>query len=280
MKLGISFFSFDEDVELREAFEQVAKAGYAGVELVLGNTGAIRPNSTEQELLDIRALAESYGLRVISVGANNVWEHNLASEDPNQRAAAAENIKRQITAARILGADIALVVPGWVSTPFAEGKVRYDLAYENVKRELIGLEPFAREAGVSIAIENVWNQFLLSPIEMARFLDEIGSEYVGAYFDIGNIIYIGQPEQWIRILGQRIKRLQFCDCRADGCGLNMFVDFFEGDVDFEEVMRAVGEIGYSGWGVVEFFPGYRRFPYQAVINGKLSMDTILSLPQK
>lgn len=279
MKLGVSFFSFDEDVDLREAFEQTAKAGYEGVELVLGNTGALRPCTTERELLDIRAMAQSFGLQVISVGANNVWEHNLACDDKKQRALAAENIKRQIFAARTLGADIALVVPGWVATPFTGGKVRYDHAYENAQQELAALAPFAKEAGVSIAIENVWNQFLLSPVEMARFLDEIGSDAVGAYFDIGNIIYIGQPEQWIRILNKRIKRLQFCDCRADGCGLNMFVDFFEGDVDFVQVMKAVGEIGYDSWGVVEFFPHYRRFPYQAVINGKLSMDTILSLPR-
>lgn len=279
MELGVSFFSFDEAADLREAFEQTAKAGYTGVELVLGNTGGLRPDMGEHELLQIRDMARSFGLRVISVGANNVWEHNLASEDAAQRRLAAENIKQQIRAARILGADIALVVPGWVATPFAEGEVRYDRAYQNAQRELAALAPYARDAGVSIAIENVWNQFLLSPIEMARFLDEIGSPWVGAYFDIGNIIYIGKPEQWIRILGSRIKRLQFCDCRADGCGLNMFVDFFEGDVDFAEVMKAVGEIGYDGWAVVEFFPHYRRFPYQAVINGRLSMETILSLPR-
>lgn len=279
MKLGVSFFSFDEAVDLREAFEQVAKAGYTGVELVLGNTGAIRPDTTEPTLLGIRDMARSLGLTIISVGANNVWEHNLAGEDPAQRTLAAENIKRQISFAHTLGADLALVVPGWVATPFSPGQVQYDRAYHNAQTELEALAPFARAAGVSIAIENVWNQFLLSPLEMARFLDEIGSTHVGAYFDIGNIIYIGKPEQWIRILNERIKRLQFCDCRADGCGLNMFVDFFEGDVDFAEVMKAVGEIGYDDWAVVEFFPHYRRFLYQAIINGKLSMDTILSLPR-
>lgn len=277
MKLGVSFFSFDENVNLREAFEQVAKAGYQGVDLVLGNTSAVHPGASESELREIRNLAQGFGLEIISVGSNNVWEHNLASDDSEERRLAAENIKRQISIAGVLGADIALVVPGWVATPFAEGQVQYDHAYRNVQAELKALAPFAEEAGVDIAIENVWNQFLLSPVETARFLDEIHSPCVGAYFDIGNIIYIGKPEQWIRILNRRIKRLQFCDCRLDGCGLNMFVDFFEGDVDFAEVMKAIKEIGYDDWAVVEFFPKYRRFQYQSIINGKLSMDTILSL---
>lgn len=277
MKLGVSFFSFEEDVGLDEAFEQVAKAGYSGVELVMGRTGELTPDTPAQKLRDIRRRAESFGLSVISVGANNVWEHNLASDDEEERRLACQNIKRQIDAAGELGADVALVVPGWVGTPFAQGCVSYHCAYQNSQKELMQLAPYAQRAGVSIAIENVWNKFLLSPIEMARFLDEINSPYVGAYFDIGNIIYIGYPEQWIRILSHRIKRLQFCDCRAEQAGLGMFVDIFEGDVNFREVMRAVYDIGYDGWGVVEIFPRYRSFPYQAIINNKLSMDTILAL---
>jgi hexulose-6-phosphate isomerase len=126
-------------------------------------------------------------------------------------------------------------------------------------------------------VENVWNKFLLSPLEMRRFLDEIGSDYVGAYFDVGNIIYIGYPDQWMRILGKRIKKLHFCDCRFDQCGLGMFVDLFEGDVDFEAVMRAARDIGYDDWAIVEFLPNYKRFPYQSIINAKLSMDTIMNI---
>lgn len=277
MKLGVSFFSLEENVNLDEAFEQAAKAGYTGVELVMGRTGELTPDTSVQKLREIRGRAERYGLQIISVGANTVWEHNLASDDEVQRKLASENIKRQIDTAKELGADIALVVPGWVGTPFAQGCVPYHHAYQNAQSELMKLASYAQSAEVSIAIENVWNRFLLSPVEMARFLDEINSPYVGAYFDIGNIIYIGYPEQWIRILGHRIKRLQFCDCRADQAGLGMFVDIFEGDVNFPEVMRAVRDIGYDGWAVVEIFPRYRSFPYQAIINNKLSMDTVMTL---
>ena len=112
---------------------------------------------------------------------------------------------------------------------------------------------------------------------MKRCLDEIGSPWVGAYFDVGNIIYIGYPDQWIRILGDRIKKLHFCDCRFDQSGLGMFVDLFEGDVDFEAVMHAVRDIGYDDWAIVEFLPNYKRFPYQSIINAKLSLDTIMGI---
>ena len=113
---------------------------------------------------------------------------------------------------------------------------------------------------------------------MKRFLDELDSDYIGAYFDVGNIIYIGYPDQWIEILGKKhLKKLHFCDCRADQAGLGMFVDLFEGDVDFEAVMRAVRSIGYDDWITVEFLPNYKRFPYQSIVNAKLSLNQIMTL---
>ncbi|MEG0144436.1 MAG: sugar phosphate isomerase/epimerase family protein, partial [Clostridia bacterium] len=157
------------------------------------------------------------------------------------------------------------------------GIVRYDVAYDNAQKALFHLEPYARAAGVAMAVENVWNKLLLSPIEFRRFLDAIDSPFVGAYFDVGNIIYVGYPEQWIEILGSRIKRLHFCDCRFDQAGLGMFVDLLEGDVDFEKVMPAIRGIGYDDWITVEFLPNYKKFPYQSIINAKMSLDTILKL---
>jgi L-ribulose-5-phosphate 3-epimerase len=140
------------------------------------------------------------------------------------------------------------------------------------------LAPYAQAAGVSIGVENVWNKFLLSPLEMKRFLDEINSPFVGAYFDVGNIIYIGYPDQWIRILGQKhIKRIHFSDARSEQAGLGMFVDLLAGDVDFAAVMTALRDIGYDGWITVEFLPNYKCFPYQAITNARLSLDTILDI---
>lgn len=276
MKTAVSFYTFGQDVDIREACEQTKKAGYDGVELCLSEQGQLNMKTGERELLQIRRMADDMGLEICSVGAWNMWEHNLADVDEANAQYACDIVKKQVECAQAFGADAVLVVPGWVGTNFAPGIIRYDIAYENSQLRLASLAPFAESAGVSLAVENVWNKLLLSPLEMRRFLDEIGSDCVGAYFDVGNIIYIGYPDQWIDILGHRIKRLHFCDARADQAGLGMFVDLFEGDVDFRAVMQAVRRIGYDRWATVEFLPNYRMFPYQSIINARLSLDRILS----
>jgi len=280
MKLGVSFFTFKMTVNIFEAMTECNKAGYDGVELVVSREGELSPNTSKNRLKEFRQKAADLGLEIISIGADNVWEHNLASESKPERSSAIENVKRQIDIAYTCGADLALVVPGWVGSPFANGQVQYDRAYINSQESLEILTKFASSAKITIGIENVWNKFLLSPVEMARFLDEINSDYLGAYFDIGNIIYIGYPDQWIRILGKRIKRLQFCDCREEQSGLGKFVDIFEGDVDFSAVMQAVDDIGYNGWAVLEVFPTYRSFQYQSIYNGKRSLETVLNIGHK
>ena len=277
MKTAVSFYTFDQNVNLREACEQAKKAGYDGVELCISETGELNMKTTEREMQQIRRMANDMGLEICSVGAWNMWEHNLAGNDEKEAAYASDIARKQVEAAHAFGADAVLIVPGWVGTPFAPGIVRYDEAYDNAQKRLAALAPFAESAGVSLAVENVWNKFLLSPIELRRFLDEINSDFVGAYFDVGNIIYIGYPDQWIEILGERIKRLHFCDARFEQAGLGMFVDLFEGDVDFEAVMRAVKKVGYDKWATVEFLPNYKRFPYQSIINARLSLQRILEL---
>ncbi len=271
MRTSVSFYTFAQDVDLLEACRQVKAAGYDGVELVLSEEGSLPMRADERGLLRIRRMVEDEGLVVSSVGAWNIWNHNMAGEE-TQKARAI--VRKQIDCAQAFGADCVLVVPGWVGTPFSPGIVRYDRAYEMAKEALLDLSSYAEAAKVHIGVENVWNKFLLSPLEMRGFLDEIGSKFVGAYFDVGNIIYIGYPEQWIEILGERIKRVHFCDCRSEQSGLGMFVDLFEGDVDFEAVMRALGGIGYDSWATVEFLPNYRRFPYQSIINARHSLRNL------
>ncbi|MCJ7693876.1 MAG: sugar phosphate isomerase/epimerase, partial [Anaerolineaceae bacterium] len=163
MKLGVSFFTFPINIPVFEALEQCAKAGYEGVELVLSRSGDLTPDIPSEKLADIKRKVSDLGLKVISIGADNVWEHNLASDDAHERDLAIDNIKRQISFATFFGADLALVVPGWVGTPFTSGQVQYDHAYENSQESLRKLSPFASSAKITIGIENVWNKFLLSP---------------------------------------------------------------------------------------------------------------------
>jgi L-ribulose-5-phosphate 3-epimerase len=279
MKKSASFFTFSQDVDYREAMEESKKAGYDGVEFVLTESdGQINMKTTDKEVSNLKKYATDLGLEISSVGAWNLWEYNLVSDDKSIAGHAKDIIKKQIDVSQICSADTILVVPGYVGTPFAPGIVRYDYAYQRAQEAISELAPYAEAAKVAIGIENVWNKFLLSPIEVKRFLNEINSPYVGAYFDVGNIIYIGYPDQWIQILGKKyIKKLHFCDCRADQCGLGMFVDLLEGDVDFVKVMHALRDIEYDDWIVVEFLPNYKTFPYQSIINARYSLETILSI---
>ena len=278
MKIGVSFYTFEQDVDYNEAIEQSAKAGYDGVEFVVSENGQLNMKTGDKEILALCKLANDAGMAVTSVGAWNLWEYNLVNNDPKISGYAKDIIKKQIDIAQACGADTILCIPGWVGTPFAPGIVPYDVTYDRAQKALSDLAPYAEAAKVAIGIENVGNGFLLSPLEMKRFVDEINSDYVGVYFDVGNILYsAGYPDQWIRILADRIKKLHFDDYRTEVGGLSGFVDLFEGDVDFEAVMHAIRDVGYDDWAIVEFLPNYRRFPYQSIINAKLSMDRILEI---
>ena len=134
------------------------------------------------------------------------------------------------------------------------------------------LAPFAEELGVTLGVENVWNKFLLSPLEMRDFLDKIGSPRVKSYFDVGNVVATGYPEQWIRILGERIARVHFKDFQRDVATLDGFCDLLEGDADYAAVMRELRAVGYDGPVAAEFFDVEDDLPKIAA-----AMDRILAL---
>ncbi|RKY67851.1 MAG: sugar phosphate isomerase/epimerase, partial [Candidatus Latescibacterota bacterium] len=137
------------------------------------------------------------------------------------------------------------------------------------------LAPVAEQLKVAVCVENVWNKFLLSPLEMRDFVDAVDSEYVGVYFDVGNVIPMGYPEHWIQILGKRIKRVHFKDFRRNVGTLDGFVDLLEGDVNWPEVMAALRRIGYNSYATAEMIPPYTHHPEALVCNTSRSMDYIL-----
>ena len=138
------------------------------------------------------------------------------------------------------------------------------------------LAKIAEEYGVQIGFENVWNKFLLSPLEMRNFIDAVGSDWVGAYFDTGNVVYSGYPEHWINILGKRIKKVHFKDYRKGVGTLDGFVDLLAGDVNYPEVMKAFDEIGYDDWVSAEMIPSYRYYPDTLIYNTSRAMNSILN----
>ena len=179
--------------------------------------------------------------------------------------------------AKILGADTILVIPGVVNVSFSmpEKKVAYDVVYNRALEGLNELKSYAEELQVNIGLENVWNKFLLSPMEMRDFIDKIGSDYVGSYLDIGNTVYCGYPEDWVRILGNRIKKIHFKDYREQAGGLHGFVDLLAGDVDYPEVVKALKEIGYNDWVSAEMIPNYKHHTDAIIYNTSYAMDRIL-----
>ncbi len=279
MKQGVSLFSFTETTDVRWMFEHAKKAGYDGVEPVMSEAGYLNPDTSEREIMAMRRMAEDMGLEVPSVGVWSLWENNLVSDSSAIREKAFYIVQKQIEAAHLLGADTILVVPGYVGCEFASKpeRIRYDIAYERSQQALARLAVDAAQAGVAIGIENVWNKFLLSPLETARFLDEIGSEFVGMYLDVGNVIYTGYPDQWLEILGKRIKKLHMSDYRFDQAGIGAFVDLFAGDVDFEAVAKAIAAIGYEDYITLEMLPNYKQFPEVSLYADKYAMDKIAAL---
>ncbi len=279
VKKGVSMFSFSPDTDPAWAFSHIREAGYDGVEPILSEDGYLNCKTSDQEVLALRALAQEQGLSVPSVGVWSLWENNLVSDDWKIRGKALDIVRRQLEIAALMGAETILVVPGYVGCDFASKpeQIPYDVAYTRSQEQLARLAQYAWQLHVQIGIENVWNRFLLSPLETVRFIDEIGSEAVGVYFDVGNIIPIGYPEQWIRILGKRIFKIHLSDCRASQAGLGAFVDLMAGDVDFPAVAQALREIGYKGWVTLEMLPNYKKYPELSLYADKPAVDRIVSL---
>ena len=277
MKKGISYWSF-ADGSLADNLKLARDAGFDGVELAINDTGEIHLESTKEDMAKVKALMEQNGLSTYSVANTLSWTYLFTSSCEESRKKAIEVLKKQIQVASWLDCDTVLVVPGAVGVDFlpVEEVVDYDIAYERSFTAIDSVKDFAKDHGVAIGVENVWNKFLLSPLEMRDFIDKFDSDYVGAYFDVGNVLYSGYPDQWIRILGKRIKKVHFKDFRRSVGTIDGFVDLLAGDVDYPAVIQALKDVGYDGWVTGEMIPPYQRYPDQILYNTSKSMDRILS----
>ena len=232
-----------------DAISLAKESGFDAIELCVGLNGPVPLDASEAEITALRGHAAQSGIALTSVACGLGWEYPLSSPDPSVRERAKEITAKALQIARWLGVDALLVVPGNV-TP----DVAYDTAIEHARASIADLVPVAERLEVCIAIENVWNKFLLSPVEMRGFIDAFQSPCVGAYFDIGNIIAYGYPEQWIRILGGRIRMVHAKDFRASTGNMDGFVMLLEGSVNWPAVMAAFRDIGYDKALVAEYGP--------------------------
>ena len=276
MKKSINIWSFIGKTN-KEAMKLAKDAGFEGIELALGGDGEITMTSTDEELLSIKAYAEELGIKIPSLSSGLCWANSLTANDPEERQRAFDMVVRQLYCAKMIGAETILVIPGSVSVEFVPewGVVDYDVVWDRALEQVKKLAVVAEEYGVQIGLENVWNKFLLSPIEMRDFIDKIGSDFVGSYFDVGNVVYAGYPEHWIRLLGSRIKKVHFKDYRTAAGGLHGFVDLLAGDVNYPAVVKALSEVGYDGWISAEMIPNYKYHTEAIIYNTSLAMDKIL-----
>jgi hexulose-6-phosphate isomerase len=236
---AVKFHMLESEAPVRERFRAIRDAGFAGVEFR-------SPNDHDTDaLVEAR---DATGLEVIGVVAG--WKH-FGSTDPATLKQSHAELGTALQDAADYGASLVLLVPETV-----DAEMPYDQAYDRSIREIKKALPRAEALGVRIGIENVWNNFLLSPREFAAYVDAFESEWVGAYFDIGNVAKHGWPEQWIRILGDRILRLDVKGFSADlmnerGPAAGFEADIGQGTIDWAAVRAALGDIGYDGWAVAE-----------------------------
>ena len=240
IKKGIMWGTVGFNGSIVEKMKAVKAAGFEGVEMM--------SHLNVEEVLKAR---DEAGLEIPSVCGELHWKKPLTDPDPKIRAEGLEGLRQCLRDAKRYGASSVLLVPGVVNQ-----EVSYADAYQRAQAEIRKAVPLAEELGVKIAIENVWNNFLLSPLEAARFVDEFKSPAVGWHFDVGNVINSGWPEQWIQVLSQRIQKLhikEFSRTKADkeGKWAGFRVPLLEGENNWPAVMKALDDVGYRGWAITE-----------------------------
>ena len=230
------------DLSIADTFALLAEIGYDGVEIDAPG---------DLDLGQLRTASAATGVALPGVINSRHWSHPLSSNDPEIRAAGVKGMIEALETAREIGAETALLVPGAVGP-----EVSYATAWD---RAIAGLEqilPHAERTGITIGIENVWNNFLLSPLEARAFLDHFNHPLLGWYFDVGNVLRNGFPTDWIEVLGPRIRRIDLKEYSrvkmdAEGPWKGFDVELGEGDCNWSAVNKALKSVGYSGWASIE-----------------------------
>lgn len=249
IKKSLKFGMIQEKLSVLDKFKLLKDLGFDGVELD-------SPNELDnQELLQAR---DKTGLEIPGTVNSLHWKAPLSHPDPEVRASCVESMKTALKATKAYGGTTVLLVPAVVNE-----EVSYADAYARSQEEIRKLLPVAEETGIKIALENVWNNFLLSPVEAARYVDEFDSPMIGWYFDVGNVVRYGWPEHWIEALGARIFKLDIKEYSRkkqvdEGIWEGFKVKLGEGDCNWPRVNDALRKVGYQGWGSAEVPGGDRK----------------------
>jgi len=241
IKKAVEFDMLPAALPIADRFQLARDCGFERIEC------PTTPDASRAE--EMLAASKKAGLPIHSVMNQAHWDFPLSSPDPAVVEKSLDGMRTSLRNAKLWAAETVLLVPA-VVTP----ETTYAQAWQRSQRAIRMLVPLARELNIIIGIEEVWNKFLQSPLEFARYVDEFDSPFVRAYFDIGNVAINGYPQDWIRTLGRRIVKLHVKDFRFRN-RVAEFVPLLEGDIDWRAVHRALSDIGYTGTATVELPAG-------------------------
>jgi hexulose-6-phosphate isomerase len=244
LKKAVYISMLPKELGYRDKFQLALDVGFQGIEV-----GTIADAAVAAEIKEASAKT---GLKIHSVMNADHWRFPLSSADPEVVNKSVAGMETSLRNAKLWGADAVLLVPAVVN-PETGYKDAWTRSQKVIRERIL---PLAQEQKVVIGMEEVWNKFLLSPLEMARYVDEFASPWVKAYFDVGNMLFYGYPQDWVRTLGSRIVRIHVKDFQLDrGKGQFSWKNLGEGDVDWPEVRKALAEVKYEGWVTTEISGG-------------------------
>ena len=263
MRKGISYWSLKDGLAGTHPLDKAGlaeaySAGFNLLEPAISTKGVLTVESDTAACEAIRTEVENAGFTMETLASGMTWGCNPVSNDPEVRKKAVQLNKKALERTAWLGCSAYLFVPGVVTSPICpDERVRYDHAIERCRTCISELLETADRFDVDLCLENVWNGFFYSPVELASFLDSFGSERLGVYFDVGNVLgYHQYPPHWIEMLGSRIKRVHIKDFRHEfgWKGKYSFCELGDGDVPWKETIEALRTIGYEQTVIAEMLP--------------------------
>ena len=282
MKKSINLWAFPypDKMTLKECFQLAKDAGFDGVEINFALEKEFSAESTPAEIKGVAELAKQVGIAISGVCSFLFWPFSMTHNDEARRKKGIELATQMVEAARILGTDNLLVVPGAVYAPWIPDfdPVPNDVCDRRAREAVRAILPAAEKAGVSINIENIFaNGFLFSPREMVEFVDSFKSKHVQIHFDTGNIMQYQFPEHWSPVLGKRIKNIHFkeWDKRTHEFNLTTFRTLLDGTTNWPAVLEELDKISYRGYLTFEYFHPFNHYPEALVYQSSDALDWML-----
>lgn len=283
MKKSINLWAFPypDKMSLKQCFELAKDAGFDGVEVNYNLEGDLSPQTSEAGLKEIGDMARKIGIQISGVCSFLFWPYPLTSNDPERRAKGRELALKMVHAAKALGTENLLVVPGAVYIPWAPEKepVANDVCEKRAREALQAVLPVAEKLGICLNLENIFaNGFLFSPQEMNAFVDSFRSEHVKVHFDTGNIMQFQFPEHWVDICGKRIKNIhlkEYSKLAGTEFKLESFRPLLDGTINWPAVLEALDRVGYRGYLTFEYFHPFPHWPEALIYQTSDSLDRML-----